>query len=368
MSSADLLEDSFPHGSVDGYRDGCRGALCPAVISCRDVHRRYCGDFSFKKAIDAGATLEEILQRDREARSQARSRSLAPSGAPQEKPAPAPRTASPTRQRTPGTQPSSGPARTSQKRVARPTPTPPRKRLTPPTRRAVRTPSAPVVRTEPAWVAQLKELHAASRTDREIAEAMGIDRPAAARRRRSLGLPLNPAPRKTSAMKSNRPKRSKWDGVELQPCGTYASYVRGCRCELCGEARRTYHQEYVARRRAEGIPAEHHGTAYGYQLGCHDRDSCPSTPACSDASIAEERRRRREAGIPAQPPRVDAAPVREHVRNLMNNGRSVKAIAADADVSLSGLKMLLYGRSGARKGEMPTKIDVTKATKLLALT
>ena len=54
MSTLDLLDDSFPHGTPDGYRRGCRTAACPALIPCRTVHTRYAGDFSFAKLIDAG--------------------------------------------------------------------------------------------------------------------------------------------------------------------------------------------------------------------------------------------------------------------------------------------------------------------------
>lgn len=83
--------------------------------------------------------------------------------------------------------------------------------------------------------------------------------------------------------------------------------------------------------------------------------------------LAEERRRRREAGVEAVAPRVDAEPVRTHVRSLMDGGMSVLGIADAAGVSVSGLKTLLYGRSGARKGEFPANVETAKAEKLLAL-
>jgi len=42
-------------------------------------------------------------------------------------------------------------------------------------------------------------------------------------------------------------------------------------------------------------------------------------------------------------------------------------IAAAADVSKTGIKILLYGRSGARKGELPREVEETKAQRILAL-
>ncbi len=51
----------------------------------------------------------------------------------------------------------------------------------------------------------------------------------------------------------------------------------------------------------------------------------------------------------------------------MAGGMSVLAIADAAEVSKSGLKTLLYGRSGERKGEYPTEIEAEKAQRLLAL-
>ncbi len=123
----------------------------------------------------------------------------------------------------------------------------------------------------------------------------------------------------------------------------------------------------MQQRRAEGIPLEHHGTAYGYQLGCKDRETCPGEISCADASLAEERRRRREAGITEQAARVPAEPVREHVRQLMAGGMTVLRIAEKADVSKTGVKILLYGRSGARKGELPREIEESKAQRILAL-
>ena len=74
MSTLDLLDDSFPHGTPDGYRRGCRTAACPALIPCRTIHTRYAGDFSFAKLIDAGTPLAEILERDAAARDQSRQR------------------------------------------------------------------------------------------------------------------------------------------------------------------------------------------------------------------------------------------------------------------------------------------------------
>ena len=72
MSTLDLLDDSFPHGTPNGYRRGCRTAACPALIPCRTVHIRYVGDFSFARLFDAGTPLAEILERDAAARDEAR--------------------------------------------------------------------------------------------------------------------------------------------------------------------------------------------------------------------------------------------------------------------------------------------------------
>jgi hypothetical protein len=62
-----LLDDSFPHGTVRGYEGGCKGGHCPAAIACRDVKRRYGSDLDFRRLIDAGVSLEEIVEFDRAA-------------------------------------------------------------------------------------------------------------------------------------------------------------------------------------------------------------------------------------------------------------------------------------------------------------
>lgn len=67
--SADILTSaSFPHGTPDGFRNGCHGSHCPAPIACRDVHRRYAGDYTFRTQVDAGMTLTQILDAEQTAR------------------------------------------------------------------------------------------------------------------------------------------------------------------------------------------------------------------------------------------------------------------------------------------------------------
>lgn len=64
MSSADLLEDGFPHGTRQGYADGCRGGACPAGIehglSCRRANMLASGDYRYQKLVKAGAKPAEI--------------------------------------------------------------------------------------------------------------------------------------------------------------------------------------------------------------------------------------------------------------------------------------------------------------------
>lgn len=64
MSALDILEDGFPHGTMDGYRLGCKTAHCPAPISCSQVRTRYASDWEFRKRVDAGWTLEQLAQAD----------------------------------------------------------------------------------------------------------------------------------------------------------------------------------------------------------------------------------------------------------------------------------------------------------------
>lgn len=63
MSSADLFEDGFPHGTARGYELGCRGSACPAKVefgqSCREANIRVASDWGYRKRVQAGAPVEE---------------------------------------------------------------------------------------------------------------------------------------------------------------------------------------------------------------------------------------------------------------------------------------------------------------------
>lgn len=71
MSAADRLEDGFPHGTREGYDQGCRGSHCPAVddgfLSCAQARTRYQSDYAYRKRTDAGlspAQLAEVDERE----------------------------------------------------------------------------------------------------------------------------------------------------------------------------------------------------------------------------------------------------------------------------------------------------------------
>lgn len=400
MRAADRLGDDFPHGTVDGYRGGCRDANCPAPLACRDVYRRYSGDYSFRRLVDQGIPLEDILAREDEERAGIEQRDRAANRGTKARPA-ATKTATAAHTKTPA------------KATAKPkNATPPapvvkldpvaeweqardawrahRKALYADLRTAERSLAAATAERDRAQTAfdefaaagepqkpkaadpragarertqtEVRRLHASRLSDAEIAHDLSISVAYVGIIRRELHLPANVKRRKTATPQAPRPPR------QVLGHGTNASYARGCRCDACKDAAREYHREWMANRRetTEMIAAEHHGTAYGYQLGCRSRKRCPATPSCADASLAEERRRRRAAGVPEAAPRVDAEPARAHVRALMAAGMTLEAVALHAGVPRNRLGELIYGRSD-RGGEFPAQLKAQRAEQILAV-
>lgn len=86
-------------------------------------------------------------------------------------------------------------------------------------------------------------------------------------------------------------------------CGSRARYLRGCRCEPCRDAHRRYSKAYKHRTKAD-----------------------PNT------------------GVPAAPMRLDATPVREHVRALLASGWTKAAIQREAGLATSHCSHLLSGQ------------------------
>ncbi|MGC5225177.1 hypothetical protein ACPW96_21620 [Micromonospora sp. DT81.3] len=421
-TTLDILDDSFPHGTPGGFAAGCRGAACPALITCRELHKRYSGDWTFKRLVDAGVSLEEILSREAAERAGIRERDRSAARTVRHTEAPA-------KPRTAARKPRAAQRQRPTQRRSSPAP-----KLVPTREEPRVAPSASTTpdRSHPGygwldaerlraheledagWVEQLdgyeteldnhtralakwkadqliraRELRRATAAlaQARIAEGTGLslngaiaaavasaqadhDRAQAdvdSHRTNKPAAPKKPRkPKPASPARLRKPRPVAAPRV-VQPHGTNACRARGCDRPECKEAGRRYHREWVAKRQLQGIPSKHHGTPYGYSLGCKDRNACPAEISCADASRAEERRRAREAGIAEQAPRVPAEPVRQHVRALMASGWSVLAIAAAAEVSKTGLKVLLYGRSGARKGELPTAIEATKAERLMKL-
>lgn len=63
--NADIITSAtHPHGTPAGYLAGCRGSHCPSVLSCRDVHRRHSGDFTFRRMFDSGVSVAEIVAQE----------------------------------------------------------------------------------------------------------------------------------------------------------------------------------------------------------------------------------------------------------------------------------------------------------------
>ena len=64
MSSSDLFVEGFPHGTPQGYDDGCRGGACPAGIeyglSCKLAKQKSRGDYQYQQLVKKGATVAEI--------------------------------------------------------------------------------------------------------------------------------------------------------------------------------------------------------------------------------------------------------------------------------------------------------------------
>ena len=59
--SADIITDTtYPHGTAEGFTNGCRGSHCPATVACRDVHTRYNGDWAYRQLINQGHTSQDI--------------------------------------------------------------------------------------------------------------------------------------------------------------------------------------------------------------------------------------------------------------------------------------------------------------------
>ncbi len=63
---ADRLEDGFPHGTPEGYKQGCRGNICPAGadhgLSCSRAKQLAAGDYRYQKLVKKGLSPFEIAQ------------------------------------------------------------------------------------------------------------------------------------------------------------------------------------------------------------------------------------------------------------------------------------------------------------------
>lgn len=193
--SVELLEDAFPHGTVEGHEAGCRGRICPGREaygwSCAEAVLRFRGDWGFRKRVLAGMGPAEIAAEETEVREAERRAAKAARRAERAARRPA--------------------------RVARVKRERPRK-----TDRRVR-----------AWtqeeLVRIGELNAAGRNDSEIAREMGRAVSSVRERRVELGL-------RTAAAKV---------GITH---GTRGGYERGCRdgCPAersCADVAREYWRE-----------------------------------------------------------------------------------------------------------------------------
>ena len=205
MSTADMLEDTFPHGTMKGYRQGCKTGHCPAPITCSQVRTRYASDYGFRKRVDAGWTVAELAAWDAEQAAAVVEAEKA--------------------------------AKAAEKRA--------RQAENSRVHRARKSPSGVGGAGRP-WtleeLGRLREMNAAGDTDYDIADAIGRPRKSVQTKRSALDLPRN---------KKRR----------VIHHGTRGGYDMGCRDDSCpetpscGTVGRAYYRELSAKhRRLKGVP------------------------------------------------------------------------------------------------------------------
>lgn len=68
MGALDRLEDGYPHGTPDGYRQGCKGSHCPegdaGRLSCVQAYTRYQSDYGYRRRVDEGMSPVELWEFD----------------------------------------------------------------------------------------------------------------------------------------------------------------------------------------------------------------------------------------------------------------------------------------------------------------
>lgn len=100
MSSADLWEDNYPHGTPEGYDGGCKGGACPAGVryglSCKIAKSKSNGDVQYRRLVKAGESVPAIADAlgliGSEPSAAVAKKAPAPVAAPRPKPAPTPAT------------------------------------------------------------------------------------------------------------------------------------------------------------------------------------------------------------------------------------------------------------------------------------
>ncbi|GAA4762456.1 helix-turn-helix domain-containing protein [Microbacterium gilvum] len=316
MSGIDLLEDSYPHGTLAGARE-CRSGVCPAPMKCRDVAIRYAGDWGFKKAVDDGEEPADFLSREEAARAavEARDKAAKPGvGYGERRPLLArlhaqglndieialqmeiTRSSAGELRRKMGLAPNPIPRKQKPREVLHGTTGAYRNGCRCEDCTAAHTtygrerrarPAGPTPRQQRAeWMrAEVTRLNGEGLIDKEVAKRLGMSLTYVNRLRRDLGLP------------------SRKVGKKPTTHGTASAYRHGCRCEPCLDAVREYNREYAARQRSAAVvPVDaapsadaEHGTPERYTQGCRKRSACPAKPTCTDAALAAARERRAAA-------------------------------------------------------------------------
>ncbi len=125
------------------------------------------------------------------------------------------------------------------------------------------------------------------------------------------------------------------------PCGTRSAYVRGCRCDACRCANRTWARERLAARKAvdvvpNGPPVAFEKNGRTYQIGCPGVLGEPCRVRAflrRDTSLGGVcricRARATFGGL------VSAAPAKRHLEKLARLGVGSRAVSAASDVALS---------------------------------